>query len=131
NQVLRKVNISTTAVTTIAGVAGSLGATDGAANTATFRSPNGICISSDGQILYIADAGNHKIRKLDLGTQTVSTVAGNGTAGYIDNIFGSLSEFNNPQGVTLLHDDSLLIVSDTYNNRIRQIEFPSTAVTTL
>src|SRR5262249_20325519 len=91
NQLIRKVNISTTEVTTVAGIAGSSGANDGAANSATFRSPKGICISSNGQILYIADAGNHKIRKLDLANEMVSTVAGDGTGGYIDNASGAFS----------------------------------------
>jgi sugar lactone lactonase YvrE len=131
NHVIRKINLLTTAVTTIAGTPNSYGSTDGAASIAKFHNPNGICISENGQSLYIADAGNHKIRKVDLTGLMVSTIAGNGIATYMDNINGLMASFNIPQGVSVLPDDSLLYVSDTYNNRIRQINLTTTEVSTI
>lgn len=62
-------------VQTVAG-SGSAGATDGAFAATTFNRPQGMAL--DGAALYVADTGNHVIRRLDLKAQTVSTVAGTG-----------------------------------------------------
>lgn len=57
--------------------AGDIGAADGAFETATFKHPQGMAV--DGDILYVADTENHKIRRLDLKARTVTTIAGTGT----------------------------------------------------
>jgi len=131
NHVIRKINLLTTAVTTIAGVPGSFGSTDGAGSVAKFHNPKGICISGNGLILYVADAGNNKIRRVDLSGATVSTIAGNGIATYADNTNGLLASFNIPQGLSVLSNDSLLFIDDTFNDRIRQINLASTEVSTI
>jgi thiol-disulfide isomerase/thioredoxin len=55
---------------------GERGAADGAFARATFQRPQGLAL--DGDALYVADTGNHLIRRVDLKARTVSTVAGTG-----------------------------------------------------
>jgi sugar lactone lactonase YvrE/thiol-disulfide isomerase/thioredoxin len=63
-----------TLVTTIG--TGDTGATDGAFDKATFYRPQGLALSGDN--LYVADTENHLIRRVDLKSQTVETIAGTG-----------------------------------------------------
>jgi DNA-binding beta-propeller fold protein YncE len=58
---------------------GEAGFSDGAADKARFRSPQGLVV--DGNRVYVADAGNHAVRRIDLETGTVSTLAGTGRIG--------------------------------------------------
>ena len=55
---------------------GEIGATDGAFDKATFYRPQGMALSGDS--LYVADTENHLIRRVDLKTRTVETIAGTG-----------------------------------------------------
>lgn len=78
NHVVRRVDARTGIITTIAGTgkAGYSG-DDGPAVQATFRQPHSIALDQRGG-LYIADIGNHRIRRVDLATGVVRTIAGNG-----------------------------------------------------
>lgn len=55
---------------------GEEGATDGTFDQATFNHPQGMAL--DGEVLYVADTENHLVRRLDLQTRTVTTIAGTG-----------------------------------------------------
>ncbi|CAN5504793.1 hypothetical protein BH10ACT2_BH10ACT2_10620 [soil metagenome] len=101
-------------VTTTAG--SSAGFADGTGTDARFDEPDGIAVDSAGN-LYIADVGNHRIRKITP-AGVVTTIAGS-TPGYLDGQ-GTSAQFNGPQGVAV---DSAgnLYVSDSDNYRIRQI----------
>lgn len=56
--------------------AGDSGAADGPFDKATFYRPQGMALAGDS--LYVADTGNHLLRRVDLKTKTVETVAGTG-----------------------------------------------------
>ncbi len=100
---------------------------DGIGLEAVFRSP--YAVTTDGKTLYVADSGNHTIRKIDIATRTVTTLAGSvGVAGTIDGT-GSAARFNYPLGIT--SDGKNLFVSDSNNNTIRMIEIATGMVTTL
>lgn len=58
---------------------GTAGWQDGNWDTAQFHAPQGMALDSSGQLLYVADAGNHLLRQVDLRQSTVRTVAGTGT----------------------------------------------------
>jgi DNA-binding beta-propeller fold protein YncE len=58
---------------------GEEGFNDGARAEARFRSPQGVLV--DGGRVYVADAGNHAVRMIDIGNNTVSTLAGTGQVG--------------------------------------------------
>jgi streptogramin lyase len=76
--VVRKVDARTGVITTVAGT-GKVGfAGDGGpAVKAEFRQPHSIALDDAGN-LYIADIGNHRIRRVDAGTGVIDTIAGNG-----------------------------------------------------
>jgi hypothetical protein len=112
NHLIRKITPSGV-VTTLAGT-GSSGSTNGLATMASFNNPTSLVIDSSG-IIYVADTGNHLIRKIDPSGQ-VSTFAGTGSTGHVDDT-GLLASFNNPKGISL---DILgnLYVADLNNYKI-------------
>ena len=70
-------------VTTIAGGAGR-GLVDGRKSEAKFSWPYGVAAAPNGRMLYVADSGNHCVRQVDVATGIVTTLAGDGTAGFRD-----------------------------------------------
>ncbi|HET8907367.1 MAG TPA: NHL repeat-containing protein, partial [Ktedonobacterales bacterium] len=89
---------------------GEPGATDGDYETARFRSPQGMALDAARNCLYVADTGNHLVRRIDLETQTVTTVAGTGAQG-LHRVEGGLAletPLNSPWDLCLL-DNQLYI----------------------
>lgn len=127
NNAIRKVNIVTQHVTTIAGNAvGLAGSADGIGGAAGFNLPNGI--TTDGQNLYVTDSGNFTIRKIVIASGEVTTLAGAvGSSGSVDAAGGN-ARFNVLNGITT--DGTSLYVTDS-NNTIRRLVIASGAVTTL
>ena len=129
NFVIRKVTTANT-ITTIAGEAGQCNYNgDGSpATTKNLCHPIGLAVDTS-NVLYIADAGNCRIRKLN--ANTISTVAGNGTCGYSgDNGSAINAEVNVPGGIGV--DTSLnLYIYDTNNYAIRKVTKSSGKITTI
>ena len=115
-------------VTTLAGLAGNIGSTDGTGNAARFSQPMaGIALDGAGN-LYVADTNNHTIRKIAPGG-VVTTLAGlAGTFGSADGT-GSVARFHSPVGITV-DSAGTVYVGDTSNQTIRAIT-PAGVVTTL
>lgn len=111
-------------VTTLAG-SGTAGYLDGAGTVARFNSPRNIAIGPGG-VVYVADMANNRIRKVTPGG-VVSTLAGSGTAGYLDGS-GTAAQFNNPYGIAV-DSSGVVYVADTNNHRIRQITDDGTVTT--
>jgi NHL repeat len=132
NQRIRKID-RTGYVTTVAGT-GTIGYVDGSCSSAQFNYPRGIVWVHTG-CLYIADSWNHRIRKINLATSTVSTFAGGGSAAgvgstgaWIDGADTS-ARFFTPCGLGV-DDKNNIYVADAYNHRIRKID-SSGVVTTI
>jgi sugar lactone lactonase YvrE len=110
-------------VWTLSVVAGSgaTGRVDGAGATARFNEPRGLAVDKAGAI-YVADAGNHCIRKIVTGASglaTVSTVAG-GSRGYVDGPL-TRARFDTPTAVAI-DAQGRVYVADTENHAIRRIQ---------
>src|ERR1039458_3654735 len=126
NQTIRKVTVLG-AVTTLAGLAGNNGSTDGTGSSASFWNPQGIALDSSAN-LYVADSFNNTIRQVTP-AGVVTTLAGTtGSFGSADGT-GAAARFWQPQGVAV---DSAgnVCVADSANGTIRRIA-SGAVVTTL
>ena len=112
-------------ITTVAGTGSSGYSGDrGPGTKAELNLPIGLCIDSRGN-LYIADAGNNRVRKLDLSGR-ITTVAGTGHAGYGgDSRLATAATLDLPVAVAVDGSASLYI-ADSANNRIRLIRLGDT-----
>ena len=122
NNRIRKVNsigiITTFAGSGMAGL-GSYVGDGGAATLAYLNHPNSVEVDESGNV-YIADSYNHRIRKINR-SGIITTVAGNGTAGYSgDGIDATASELNYPFDVTIDWSGNAYI-TDEGNSRIRKV----------
>ena len=79
-------------------------------------------------LLYVADTYNHKIKVLDLDTQTSSVLVGGGTPGLRDG-FGADAQLAEPSGLSATSDT--LYVADTNNHRIRMLDLATGELSTL
>lgn len=111
-------------VTTWAGTAGQSGSADGAATSARFSSPRGLAIDAAGS-LYVADAGNHTIRRI--GPNGAVTTIG-GAAGQAGTVDGSAAtaRFQSPIDVAVDGSGNLYVVA---GNAVRKVA-PDGAVST-
>lgn len=114
------------AVTLFAGQWFNYGSTDGSGTNARFRDfIQGITIDSNDN-LYVADAGNYKIRKIT-SSGDVSTVAGSGTSGFEDGAGGAV-QFGAISGITSDASGNLYVADET-NNRIRVVSMGGVVTT--
>ncbi|MBS0663652.1 MAG: hypothetical protein JSR48_10350 [Verrucomicrobia bacterium] len=114
-------------VTTLAGAPGMAGYADGQGTAARFNAPRGLTVDGSG-VVYVADYGNHVIRKVTP-DGTVTTLAGKaGTTGSLDGN-GTAATFNQPIAVKVDSSGNLL-VSDFQNFTIRKVT-PAGVVTTV
>jgi RHS repeat-associated protein len=115
-RVVREQSDGSRVVQTLAGD-GTAGYRDGAGVQARFSNPEGVAVDAGGAV-FVADAGNNRIRRI-APDGTVTTVAGDGTAGY-RNGAGAQARFNAPRGVALDQQGNLY-VADTGNSAVRLI----------
>ncbi|BDA80704.1 hypothetical protein LPTSP3_g36340 [Leptospira kobayashii] len=136
NHLIRKISISTGAVSTVAGGNTGGGVTcpgvtttnclDGVGTAARFYNPIGL--TTDGTNLYVNDYLGHRVRKILLSTGSVSTIAGTGNVGSADGS-GTAASFNFPTALAI-YNNSLYIIDRT-NFIIRRMDLATTIVTTI
>lgn len=126
--VIVKIALSNWAVTNISGSSGVPGTADGTA-AARFNCPFGLTIDGTYENLYIVDYYNNLIRKLNISTLNVTTIAGDGVAGNTDSANGLLARFDAPSKLTMY--GKYLFLTDHANCRIRQVNTATTEVTTI
>ncbi|EOD21045.1 hypothetical protein EMIHUDRAFT_208166 [Emiliania huxleyi CCMP1516] len=105
--------------------------TDGVGDGARFDGPRGIAISPDGSVLLVADMFNHKMRRAEVATGAVTTLAGSGEKGEAHGV-GDAVQFHFPHSLAISPDGSApLSVTESINDKIRRVEVATGAVTTL
>jgi len=119
NDTIRKITPSGV-VSTLAGLPGYAGNTDGNGNDARFWNPQGLTVDDKGNI-YVADTGNNTVRKITpMGVvTTLAELAG--ASGTTDRA-GESARFNSPGGVAVDHTGNVY-VADTNNHTVRKIAF--------
>jgi sugar lactone lactonase YvrE len=119
--------ISAGVVSTLAGIAGYRGFTDGVGSSALFNNPEGLTLDSAGNI-YVADTWNSVIRRITPSGQ-VTTLAGlTGNVGSVDGV-ASTAQFFSPMS-TAVDGSGNVYVADTRNDTVRKIS-TSGVVTTV
>lgn len=123
--IVRRVNLTTGEATILAGTAdggvGGFGGDGGPATAARLDRPSGIALA--GRFAYITDVGNNRIRRVDLQTGIITTIAGNGTPGFSGDNGGPVSaQMNYPTSPVVR--DNRLYFCDRNNHRVRAIDLP-------
>jgi hypothetical protein len=129
---IRQVSLATGDVKTLAGELTVKGNSDGVGAAAHFTffdptvadAPFPAGITTDGTDLYVADGGNHAIRKVTIATGAVTTIAG-GTAGTANGV-GKAAQFLAPGGITYV--DGSLYIADGADNVIRRLDVKTSEV---
>ena len=102
----------------------------GPAVNAMLNAPENICIDRKGYA-YVVDLGNAVIRRIDIGTGRITTVAGNGIMGFSgDNGPATQASFAYPFH-SATDEEGNLYISDLANNRIRKVDARSGIITTI
>lgn len=135
NNEIREINAATGIISLVAGGATTLcgGKSDAfgdgcIATSATLNGPRGVTVDTAGD-LFIADTGNNLIREVTAGTQIITVVAGNGTAGYGgDKGPAAAAELNRPYAVAFDGTGNMYI-PDSANDIVRKVT-PSGTIST-
>ena len=131
NHCIRRVDLATGVITTIAGTghAGFRG-DGGPAGAAQFNEPYGVVIDRAGTI-YIADRLNRRVRRIDGATGIVTTLAGTGEVdpGGKDDAAGATG-LAEPNGLALSPDQTRLFVTDVADHRVRVVDLAAGTIAT-
>jgi sugar lactone lactonase YvrE len=107
NNTIRKIS-SSGQVTTLAGKAGQIGATDGTGSAALFFQPQGLAVDGAGNV-YVADTNNETIRKITPAGVVTTLAGGAGLGGNTDGT-GTAARFNSPWGIAVDAAGTLYVV---------------------
>jgi len=132
NNRVRKVDAVTGYISTIAGI-GTHGYSgdNGLAINAQLYGPAGVFVTPAGDI-YITDAVNNVIRKIDHSTGIITTVAGNGTTGYSgDNGPATQAQLNLLQGKCFVDAAGNVFIPEGNNSVVRRVDAISGIITTV
>jgi streptogramin lyase len=121
NHVVRRIARATGIVTTVVGTGTpGDGGDGGPATAAQLRAPRALAFGPAGD-LYIADTGNHRVRRVERETGVVTTVAGSGTPGFSgDGGASSQARLQSPSGLSVSPSGTYYI-ADHVNGRVRRV----------
>ena len=121
NHRIRRIAALDHTITTLAGIGtAGLAGDGGPSSQATLNTPSGLALDKQGN-LFVADTGNHRIRRIEAHTGIITTVAGTGIAGYAGDGGPAIqSLLSYPQDLVIDHRGTLFI-ADLGNHRVRMI----------
>jgi sugar lactone lactonase YvrE len=129
NHRIRRVDAKTNIVTTFAGNGqAAFSGDNGAATAASLDEPMGVAVDDARKLLYIADAGNSAVRRVDLATGIISTFAGRGANDVGDG--GPATAATVFPNALALDAAGNLFISDRGHSRIRKVDISSGIITT-
>jgi len=140
NTRVRKIDLQTGVLSLFVG--GTRGDDDGVGPAAQFAFPGaetvgdgdrggGMDLGPNGEDIYVADTENNKIRKINIPTQTVTTIAGTGEPGWEGDGGPALSaQFSYPADLACAANGDIY-VADTHNHVVRKIDAATGIVTTV
>ncbi|HSN05064.1 MAG TPA: hypothetical protein VLS44_08765, partial [Nitrospira sp.] len=106
------------------------GGDGGPAREATLNFPTAVAVDGQGH-LYVADTMNHRVRRVDMGTGVITTVAGTGQARYSgDGGPADHAALNEPAAL-VVDDEGHLYIADQSNNRVRVVDLKTGLIRTL
>jgi sugar lactone lactonase YvrE len=129
---IRKVSAATRIISHFAGDSTQMayGGDGGPAKEAVFDGPRDLTFDDKGN-LFVADAGNHSVRRIDAVTGIITTVAGTGHFGFAtDGGLATATKLTWPTGVALDKAGNLYI-AESYNHRIRKVDAATGIITTV
>src|SRR5271170_218063 len=130
NHRIRELNLATGTLITIAGSTPGFSGDAGPATSAQLDLPTALALDAAGN-LYIADTGNHRVRKLTLATDVITTIGGTGTQGFSgDNGLATSASIDSPTGLAVDAAGNLYL-ADTHNHLIRKITSSTGTITTI
>ena len=98
---IRRIDIASARVTTLAGVLNADSYADGFGTSAKFNTPWGIAIYAGGAYAIVVDRLNNCVRRIDLSSVAVTTLAGNPVSRGFKDGFGTNAQFDSPGGVAI------------------------------
>jgi uncharacterized repeat protein (TIGR01451 family) len=120
NSRVRKINLATSTITNVAGNGGQgFSGDNGAATSASFNTIMGMSADARGN-LYICDAGNFRVRRVDAVSGIVTTITGSSWGDIGDNGPANAAQFEVPAACTV-DDSGNVFIGDRQTNRIRKI----------
>ncbi|MBM4380459.1 MAG: hypothetical protein FJ086_14385, partial [Deltaproteobacteria bacterium] len=130
NAVLRRVDLSNGAVTTVAGRVQVQATADGVGTAARFQGPRGMAVNASGTVAYVADGP--AIRRVDLSTWTVTTIAGTpGEDGFQDGTGAAVRLGYLLHALELSADSEVLYIADRSNRVLRALTLSSGELVTV
>jgi sugar lactone lactonase YvrE len=103
----------------------------GPALQAEFKGPHALAVAPNGD-LYIADTWNNRVRKIDVKTRIITTIAGTGEAGFSgDGGPATVAKFGGIYSIALAPDGSTMTLADLDNRRVRQVDLKTGIVKTV
>lgn len=131
NQRIRRVDGRTGIITTIAGNGEKgFGGDGGPATSASMSDPYYLTADTAGNV-YVTDTNNDRIRRIDVRTGVITTVAGSGVRGFSgDGGLATRAEFYRPH-VVEIDPDGNLVIGDSFNQRIRRVDAKTGIVRTI
>ena len=126
-----RLTVTSGIITTVAGTGSfNFSGDGGVATAATLRSPSGLAFDTSGN-LFILDAGNQRVRRVDTSTGIITTVAGNGVSGFAgDGGPATSASINGALGIAVGAPGNLFI-ADSNNNRVRKVSLSTGVITTV